>query len=246
MKVSTMNLIFYYNLLWSVLDINLVCVSGVGSSMIKNASNVEKVPLETILVEKNVCKVTLSLINKLLVFNPNKRLTAEKALEHSYVSTFHDPEQEIVLNQDIVIPFKDDIRLSVEDYRNKLYEIMSTHHHLRKTPKSQSDSSGKSNRTLGRVAQQTKAQSEARISYDRKNNSFVNIIKSDSKVVAKQNIQFPKTINGKLPLNDVRTINGARRRFSNEKNYSPLTNYSQSHGVVSQSTLMGLKATGMR
>lgn len=36
----------------------------------------------------------LDLLKKLLQFNPNKRLTAEQALEHPYLSKFHDPATE--------------------------------------------------------------------------------------------------------------------------------------------------------
>lgn len=43
------------------------------------------------------------------------------------------------MNTSVVIPLNDDIRLSVDDYRNKLYEIMSTHHHNRH-PKANSQS----------------------------------------------------------------------------------------------------------
>ena len=38
----------------------------------------------------------LNLLKKLLRFNPNKRLTAEEALNHPYVAKFHDPDNEPV------------------------------------------------------------------------------------------------------------------------------------------------------
>lgn len=63
----------------------MVCVSGVGSSMIKNASSVQKVPLRNV-VGSDVPEDALDLLNQLLVFNPHKRLTAEQALEHDYVT----------------------------------------------------------------------------------------------------------------------------------------------------------------
>ncbi|CAH1982150.1 unnamed protein product [Acanthoscelides obtectus] len=107
-------------------DLTVVCVSGVGSSMIKNAAAVQKVPLHT-LMGSNIRPDAISLINDLLVFNPLKRLTAEEALEHEYVSRFHDPDQEIVMPSNVTIPLNDDVRLSVDDYRNKLYEIMTAH-----------------------------------------------------------------------------------------------------------------------
>lgn len=63
----------------------MVCVSGVGSSMIKNASSVQKVPLRNV-VGSDVPEDALDLLNQLLVFNPHKRLTAEQALDHDYVT----------------------------------------------------------------------------------------------------------------------------------------------------------------
>ncbi|XP_048582518.1 extracellular signal-regulated kinase 2 [Nematostella vectensis] len=64
----------------------------------------------------------IDLLNKLLQFNPDKRLTAEEALSHPYVARFHNPEEEPALDCDIVPPLDDDVQLSVEEYRVKLYE----------------------------------------------------------------------------------------------------------------------------
>lgn len=84
------------------------------------------------------------------MLNPNKRLTARQALNHKYVDKYGDmgveptwndiqfiiarfrfrnalPELE--LTADIVPPFRDDIQLSVSEYRSKLYEIMAATEH---------------------------------------------------------------------------------------------------------------------
>ncbi|NXH42017.1 MK15 kinase, partial [Dicaeum eximium] len=66
----------------------------------------------------------LDLLKKLLVFNPDKRLTAEEALQHPYVSRFHCPSREPSLDFDVVLPLGDDVQLSVAEYRNKLYEMI--------------------------------------------------------------------------------------------------------------------------
>uniref|UniRef100_A0A8C5J4F6 Mitogen-activated protein kinase 15 n=1 Tax=Junco hyemalis TaxID=40217 RepID=A0A8C5J4F6_JUNHY len=64
----------------------------------------------------------LDLLKKLLVFNPDKRFTAEEALQHPYVSRFHCPSREPSLDFDVILPLGDDVQLSVAEYRNKLYE----------------------------------------------------------------------------------------------------------------------------
>lgn len=42
------------------------------------------------------------------------------------------------MNTSVVIPLNDDVRLAVDDYRNKLYELMSAHHHNRLAKNNQS------------------------------------------------------------------------------------------------------------
>ncbi|NXW38108.1 MK15 kinase, partial [Phaetusa simplex] len=66
----------------------------------------------------------LDLLKKLLVFNPDKRLTAEEALQHPYVKRFHCPASEPSLDYDVILPLGDDMQLSVAEYRNKLYEMI--------------------------------------------------------------------------------------------------------------------------
>ncbi|NXH17781.1 MK15 kinase, partial [Bucco capensis] len=66
----------------------------------------------------------LDLLKKLLVFNPDKRLTAEEALQHPYVKRFHCPAREPSLDYDVVLPLGDDTQLSVAEYRNQLYEMI--------------------------------------------------------------------------------------------------------------------------
>lgn len=52
--------------------------------MIKNACNATRVSLKSI-IGPEVSSDALDLLNRLLVFNPMKRLTALEALEHDYV-----------------------------------------------------------------------------------------------------------------------------------------------------------------
>ncbi|KAI6176563.1 Mitogen-activated protein kinase [Aphelenchoides bicaudatus] len=69
----------------------------------------------------------------LLIFAPHKRLNVEQCLIHPYVLQFHNPVEEPALNYDVTLPLPDHIQLTVQDYREKLYEmIMSKKTHIRR------------------------------------------------------------------------------------------------------------------
>nr|XP_033788911.1 mitogen-activated protein kinase 15 isoform X2 [Geotrypetes seraphini] len=97
--------------------------SDYGASVISRMSTQERLTFEDIL-PSSCPPEALDLVKKLLVFNPDKRLTAEEALEHPYVRRFHYPLREPALDYDVVLPVDDDIQLSVAEYRNKLYEMI--------------------------------------------------------------------------------------------------------------------------
>jgi len=61
------------------------------------------------------------LLKKLLMFNPDKRITVEEALDHPYVGQFHNPEEEISCDKTIHIPIDDNKKLTVANYRDELY-----------------------------------------------------------------------------------------------------------------------------
>ena len=65
----------------------------------------------------------IDLLRKLLQFNPDKRLTAEQALTHPFVARFHNPEEEPAMDYDVIPALDDDVQLTVEEYRVKLYEV---------------------------------------------------------------------------------------------------------------------------
>uniref|UniRef100_A0A8C8VKZ2 Mitogen-activated protein kinase 15 n=1 Tax=Pelusios castaneus TaxID=367368 RepID=A0A8C8VKZ2_9SAUR len=94
------------------------------ASVINRISSRRRVTLEEIL-PLSTPPHALDLLKRLLVFNPDKRLTAEGALQHPYVKRFHCPAKEPSLDYDVILPLDDDIQLSVAEYRNKLYEVAS-------------------------------------------------------------------------------------------------------------------------
>jgi len=69
----------------------------------------------------NAPEDALDILSKLLQFNPNKRITADQALEHPYLEQFHNPEEEIACEHPIQIPISDNKKLSVAAYRDELY-----------------------------------------------------------------------------------------------------------------------------
>ncbi|XP_050771743.1 mitogen-activated protein kinase 15 [Gymnogyps californianus] len=101
----------------------LAIQSDYRASVINRMSSRQRVTFEEILPSSTPLSA-LDLLKKLLVFNPDKRLTAEEALQHPYVKRFHCPAREPSLDYDVILPLGDDIQLSVAEYRNKLYEMI--------------------------------------------------------------------------------------------------------------------------
>ncbi|CAD8061137.1 unnamed protein product [Paramecium primaurelia] len=68
----------------------------------------------------------LDLMYSLLKFNPNNRLTAEKALAHPYFSNFHNIDEEPSSDKIITLAIDDNQKFSANEYRDKLYEEIAT------------------------------------------------------------------------------------------------------------------------
>jgi mitogen-activated protein kinase 15 len=69
---------------------------------------------------------TLDFVQKMLVFNPERRLTIYQALEHPFVAQFHNPEEEVTTTEPLKLTLSDDKRYTVNDYRNKVYRHLLT------------------------------------------------------------------------------------------------------------------------
>ncbi|XP_061400051.1 mitogen-activated protein kinase 15 [Musca vetustissima] len=96
--------------------------AGFGSVLLKKHISKEKKTTFRDLLN-DASKDALDLVKSLLVLDPLGRLTAKQALCHPYVEKFRNSIPEIELDGDILPPFRDDVRLSVPEYRSKLYEI---------------------------------------------------------------------------------------------------------------------------
>lgn len=76
-----------------------------------------------------------------LKFNPLKRLEAGKALVHPFVAQFHNPDDEPECPHPIHISLDDNTKLTVQDYRDKLYnEVVRSKKHKSRPPERQSNS----------------------------------------------------------------------------------------------------------
>ncbi|KAM3841403.1 mitogen-activated protein kinase 15 isoform 2-T3 [Vipera latastei] len=92
-------------------------------SVINRVSSQPQLTLEELLPASTPPQA-LDLLKRLLVFNPEKRLTAEEALEHPYVQRFHCAAKEPALDRSVTLPLADDVQLSVAEYRNRVYELI--------------------------------------------------------------------------------------------------------------------------
>ena len=60
----------------------------------------------------------------MLVFNPEKRPSAESCLKHSYVARFHSKKDNLDVGYNVIPPINDDIQLTVDEYRQRLYAMI--------------------------------------------------------------------------------------------------------------------------
>lgn len=239
--------------------------------MIKNASSLQRVPLKHIL-GSDISSDALDLVNKLLLFNPMKRLNAEQALEHQYVSKFHDPPEENTMSSSVSIPLNDDIRLSIDDYRNKLYELITSHNHanyrISRTIKSNKIVQPVLSNEVKKRVIKTEQEKQHHCHYREKPcqihseprlNSQPKVkttnTRSDSKI-SKQIISFPSETNNISPFsgnlkksvqqNDIKETHSRKKMNSKSNVYMSFNSYNPSHGIITQSALMELRAAGIR
>lgn len=64
----------------------------------------------------------LDLLKKCLTFNPEKRITAVEAIDHPFVAQFNQPDSKILCEKPIKICIDDNVKYSIADYRNQLYQ----------------------------------------------------------------------------------------------------------------------------
>ena len=99
-----------------------VCKDNVVSLVEKPPSQKRQTIYENDLVDS--CEDAVDLVRQLLKIIPDERTTANVAINHPYVAKFHNPAAERAMKKDVIPPLSDDIQLSIDQYRGKLYEII--------------------------------------------------------------------------------------------------------------------------
>ncbi|XP_032172616.1 mitogen-activated protein kinase 15 isoform X14 [Mustela erminea] len=80
-------------------------------------------PLDTLL-PPDTPPEALDLLRGLLVFAPDKRLSAAQALQHPYVQRFHCPAREWTLDSAVRLPVLEGVQLSAPEYRSRVYQMI--------------------------------------------------------------------------------------------------------------------------
>jgi mitogen-activated protein kinase 15 len=102
----------------SAADIDAI-KSPFAATMLESIPPVAAKPLHDIFPHASA--EALDLLRRLLQFNPMKRISAESALSHPYVSQFHNPDDEPGCGREIGIPIDDNTKYTINDYHDKLY-----------------------------------------------------------------------------------------------------------------------------
>jgi mitogen-activated protein kinase 15 len=88
--------------------------------VLQNIPVVRKQNLKSVFA--NASEDALDFLKRLLLFNPNKRLTVEQALNHPYMKDFVGTEEETVMPALIRTFMNDNIKYSTSEYRTALYQ----------------------------------------------------------------------------------------------------------------------------
>ena len=70
---------------------------------------------------------SLDLLQKMLIFNPNKRITVNECLEHSFFQSIRDPEKEEEASFNLEFEFENDNNLTVKKLRNLFITVIKSY-----------------------------------------------------------------------------------------------------------------------
>lgn len=92
---------------------------------IKSRPKRTKQPWESLYPKAN--RLALDLLAKMLVFNPEKRLTVEECLAHEYLKELHSPDEEPICEELFDWSF-DTFELTKETLQTMVYEEAAVFH----------------------------------------------------------------------------------------------------------------------
>eukprot|EP01135_Chromosphaera_perkinsii_P001291 Nk52_evm18s164 gene=Nk52_evmTU18s164 len=109
-------------------------LDGIGSDQarryVEGMPRKPKVPLASIFPEAN--PVAIDLLEKMLVFDPSKRIDCETALAHPYLASLHDPNDEPTCHAIYEFPFEN-VPLNTDLVKELIYKEMMEYHPETKT-----------------------------------------------------------------------------------------------------------------
>ena len=75
---------------------------------------------------------SLDLLDQMLKFNPNKRITVNQALNHRFFSDIKDPKKEVEADFNLEFEFEKDEHLTMEKLRTLFIQVINSYKHIKK------------------------------------------------------------------------------------------------------------------
>ncbi|KAI3632014.1 hypothetical protein MIR68_009850 [Amoeboaphelidium protococcarum] len=97
---------------------------------VKSLPRMPKVPFPRLY--PNATPVAIDLLEKLLDFDPSRRITVEQALQHPYLETYHDPEDEPTCSP---IDFSFENLNKIDDLKKAIVDEINTYYGAKQLPK---------------------------------------------------------------------------------------------------------------
>jgi serine/threonine protein kinase len=92
---------------------------------IESLGKINKLPMSELVPFNN--SDAQDLIDRLLDLNPNTRITVDEALEHPYLASLHDPDDEPIFEGDIDFSFESNADLTLEGVRKLILQEISSY-----------------------------------------------------------------------------------------------------------------------
>lgn len=107
--------------------------SPFAANMLESLAKPSIKPLEEMI--PNAPADGLDFIRRCMHFNPDKRASVEALLDHSYVAQFRKIDEELSAPRKFKIGSNDNIKYTVDDYRNRIYDLIRQAKHDKTTTK---------------------------------------------------------------------------------------------------------------